>query len=257
MKKWPLFLLIALFFSACGDAWIPISIDQTLGEQAKDEILNDKYTYKILTKEECPQTYLLLEDLRNQILENGNLSHKNDFTWEIKIIEDDSVLNAFCVPGGYIFVYTGLIKYLNSKAALAGVLGHEMAHADRRHSTKQMAKQLGLSVLLQYVLGIDQSSLLNLGANLLGLSFSRSDESEADNKSVEYLYNTEIDARGAAFFFEQLQHESNKDLVPEFISTHPNPENRIENIYAKWKELGAKKGNRYELEYNSAIQDLP
>ena len=257
MKKWPFLLLIALIFSACGNTWIPISIDQTLGEQAKDGIIQDPANYKILEEQDCPNTYKMLEELRDKILKNGNLTHKNDFTWEIKIIQDDSVLNAFCVPGGYIFIYTGLIKYLNSKAAIAGVLGHEMAHADQRHSTKQMAKQLGLSVLLQYVLGIDHSSLLNLGINLLTLSFSRADESEADYKSVEYLNGTDIDSRGAAFFFEQLIDETNKEVAPEFISTHPNPENRIENIYAKWKELGAKKGNRYELDYQSTIQDLP
>lgn len=257
MKKWPLLLLIVAFLSACGNSWIPISIDQTLGEQARNQIIEDPSNYKILDEQDCPHTYQMLEELRDKILENGNLAHKNDFTWEIKIIEDDSVLNAFCVPGGYIFIYTGLIKYLNSKAALAGVLGHEMAHADKRHSTNQMAKQLGLSVLLQYVLGIDQSSLLNLGANLITLSFSRGDESEADYKSVEYLNNTDLDARGAALFFEKLKADNNTDRIPEFISTHPNPENRIENIYAKWKELGAKKGNRYELEYQSTIQDLP
>jgi predicted Zn-dependent protease len=131
-----------------------------------------------------------------------------------------------------------------------------MAHADLRHSTKQLVQNLGLSLFIQYVLGVDQSSLINMGANLLSLSFSRSDESDADMRSVEYLTKTNYDPRGAAFFFEKIEKEQNEHPSLEFINTHPNPDNRVKKIYEKWKELGGKKGELQKEKYKKIIQDL-
>ena len=68
---------------------------------------------------------------------------------DLRIIHDDSTLNAFCTPGGYIYIYTGILKFLDSEDEFAGVLGHEIAHADLRHSTRQMTKQYGVQILLR------------------------------------------------------------------------------------------------------------
>jgi predicted Zn-dependent protease len=190
-------------------------------------------------------------------LASGKVKHSKDFNWELKIIKDDSVLNAFCLPGGYIYVYTGLMKYLDSEDALAGVLGHEMAHADLRHGTTQMVKNMGLSLGLQLIFGGDASQLINIGANLISLSFSRGDEKEADMRSVEYLYETELDARGTGIFFDKLQKEGKDAGVIEFLSTHPNPENRVEEINRKWKELGGKKGKNNKEAYQKMLKSLP
>jgi predicted Zn-dependent protease len=95
-----------------------------------------------------------------------------------------------------------------------------------------------------------------MGANLLSLSFSRSDESDADMRSVEYLGKTNYDPRGAAFFFEKIEKEQNEHPSLEFINTHPNPDNRVKKIYEKWKELGGKKGELQKETYKKIIQDL-
>jgi len=75
--------------------------------------------------------------------------HKDDFAWQVKIIDDPETLNAFATPGGYIYVYTGLIKFLDTEDQLAGVMGHEIAHADLRHSTRQMTSSYGVSYRTQ------------------------------------------------------------------------------------------------------------
>ncbi len=252
-------LWAVVLFSSCGKKiieYVPLSIDNTLGEQADYQFSNGQIGL-VLSPEDYPESYEHLNRIKDKILESGNVKHKEDFPWEVRIIHDDSVLNAFCIPGGYIYVYTGIIKYLDSEDALAGVLAHEIAHADLRHGTSQMLQNLGIGFVLQSILGIDNSSLLNLGVNLIGLSFSRADESDADMNSVIYLYPTEYDARGAKIFFEKIQKDDKNPGIPEFISTHPDPENRVEKIVKKWKELGGKKGKKFVGEYSDFKNSLP
>ena len=136
-----------------------------------------------------------------------------------------------------MFVYTGLIKFLQAKDDFVGVVGHEMAHADLRHSTQQLTQQYGVVTLLDLILGDDRELLRNVLGTLLSLQFSRSDESQADEFSVIYLCETEYAANGAAGFFEQLINQG-ASSPPEFLSTHPNPENRVMDIHTEAEERG-------------------
>jgi predicted Zn-dependent protease len=257
MRNTGIVFILVLLFSSCGGSWIPHELDLMLGKQSKTFIEENTSQFKIIEPEEAPYAYERIEAIRDEILASGLVENKDKFNWELRIVQDDSVLNAFCLPGGYIYVYTGLIKYLNSEAALAGVIGHEMAHADQRHSVQQMVKNMGLGLLTQYIFGVDNSGLVNIGANLLSLSFSRNDESEADALSVKYLYQTNYDARGAAHFFEQIEKDQKNEGMLEFASTHPNPENRVQEIEKYWQELGAKKGELFEVRYQKIKSSLP
>jgi predicted Zn-dependent protease len=167
-------------------------------------------------------------------------------------------LNAFCTPGGYIYVYSGIIKYLDNEAEFAGVMGHEMAHAARRHSTQQMTKAYGLEILISVVLGENPNMIAQMAADIAAgvaeLAFSRADEYEADEYSVRYLYETTYDARGVAGFFEKI---NGSPHPPQFLSTHPNPENRIEKITEVWQSLGGKTGQEYVAEYQQFKNSLP
>lgn len=231
------FLLTAvsapLLFCGCskdeGFNIFSIQDDVTLGLQVKDEIAAKPGEYPILDRSAYAASYAYLEQMKQTILNSGQVTHKDDFAWELYIVRDDNVQNAFCTPGGYIYIYTGLIKYLDDASSLAGVMGHEMAHADKRHSTEQMTKQYGLSVLLDVVLGKNQGMLSQIAQSLVTLQFSRTDETEADTYSVKYLCPTKYEANGAAKFFEKIEAGGGAS-VPEFLSTHPNPDNRISNI---------------------------
>ena len=177
--------------------------------------------------------YLKVEAIRDSIIKSDELRFGDDFAWEVKIIKQD-VLNAFAAPGGFIYVYTGLIEFLESEDHFAGVMVHEVADADRRHTVNQQAKNAGVSLLFSALLG-DESAITSLATGLLSLRHSRVDESDADEWSVRYLCSTTYKANGAAGFFRQIEGGSSQ---PEFLSTHPNPENRVENIDQMSDDLG-------------------
>jgi predicted Zn-dependent protease len=183
------------------------------------------------------RAYALLDPIVNRVLNSGQLQHRNDFVWDVKIIRDPNTLNAFATPGGHIYVFSGLIDFLDHEDELAGVLGHEIAHADRRHTSQMLQKQYGISVLLNLLSGDNPNQLAQIAAGLGQLSFSRDYEREADDYSVVYLNGTNYySCDGAAGFFikAQAQGQSNP---PVFLSTHPDPDNRVQAIQAKAAQL--------------------
>lgn len=255
---WIFFLL---FLSACqskdGDFNVfSAEDDVNFGKQYAVQIQNDPGNFPLLDEQEYPEVYQTVRSITQSITQSKHLYYPDDFTWEVHIIKSDSVMNAFCTPGGYIYVYTGLIKFLDSEDQLAGVLGHEIAHADLRHSTEQMSKQYGIGLLLRLIFG-SSSTLGDIAGSLANLGFSRSDETEADMQSVIYLNDTEYDPRGVARFFQKLEARGETLGPLQFLSTHPNPENRVEKIFDKWKSLGSKKGKTYELRYAKLKRSLP
>lgn len=215
-----------------------IEDDKALGEQLKQEIAANPQEFPIMSRSQYPEAYAYLDQVVQKVFSSNRFLHKDDFNWEFFLIKDDSVLNAFAGPGGKVYIYTGIILYLDSGHHFAGVMGHEMAHADRRHVTDQLTKQYGISLLLDIVLGQNQSVLTDIAANLAFLSFSRGAESEADEYSVKYLCPTDYKADGAAGFFAKLIALQQAGNTPEFLSTHPSPENRVQDIRAQAVEEG-------------------
>jgi predicted Zn-dependent protease len=153
-------------------------------------------------------------------------------------------------------VYTGIIKFLSAENEFAGVLGHEIAHADERHSTQALTKAYGIDVLFSILLGDNQGTLSEIAKSLISLSYSRDNETESDKRSIEYLNPTAYDARGVARFFEKII-ASGGGSGPQFLSTHPNPDNRVEAIMAYWETLGSKTGETYETRYKQFQNSLP
>jgi predicted Zn-dependent protease len=253
---------VSMFFSSCTDAdgdfnLFTLEDDKKLGSQVEEEIAANPAEYPILSESAYPEAYGHLRRITNTILNSGKVQYKDEFLWKTYIIHDDDVLNAFCTPGGYIYVYTGLIKYLDQETHLAGVLGHEIAHADKRHSTDAMTRQYGLSVLLDVVFGQDNGALARIALEIKELSYSRKAESESDEFSVIYLYPTEFQGNGAAGFFQKLLDQGGGGGVPEFLSTHPSPDNRVEAINAKWQELGGQTKTDNTSRYNDFKASLP
>lgn len=231
--------------------------DIALGLSVVNEIKSKPTQYPILDSVKYAAAYNHIYRIRNNVLNSGKVYYKNTFPWTVRIIQDDKTLNAFCTPGGYIYFYTGLIKYLDNETQLAGVMGHEIAHADRRHSAGQMLKQYGAIALLQILTGGDPGLLSQLAINLIALKFSRDDETQADDYSVRYLYPTVYDPRGAKFFFEKIS-SSGGTALPEFLSTHPNPDNRVENITKMWECLGKRSdGQNFDARYQEFKNSLP
>lgn len=244
-------LSAVLLFSACKDGRginvFTVSQDKQLGAQLKTEIMANPAKYPILPFVGNEKAYNYMYAMRDQILKSPKIKYKNQFTWELHIIKDDKTLNAFAAPGGFMCVYTGLIKYLEHADHLAGVLGHEIAHADQRHSTQAMTKAYGVTALLTVVTGGKSSILAEMAAGLTQLSFSRNHEKDADSHSVDYLCGSIYAADGAAGFFEKLVSSGQAGGTPAFLSTHPNPGNRVQAIKAK----AIKSGCSTKLNQNS------
>lgn len=155
---------------------------------------------------------------------------------------DSPVVNAFALPGGYVYVTRGLVAYLENEAQLAVVLGHEIAHVAARHSSQQALTQrvgrigvLGGAILGQELLGVSAGSLAQLGqvaTRLLFLSYSREDERESDRLGVEYALGAGYRASEGAGFFSVLRRmgEDREGSLPSFLSTHPDPGGREDRI---------------------------
>ncbi len=248
-----------LSFAGCkkggGLNFFSIEDDKTFGAQMETEIAANPAEYPLLDRTQYASAYAYLDGLKQNILNGGKLEHANDFVWKLYIIRDDATQNAFCTPGGYIYVYTGLIKYLDNASSLAGVLGHEMAHADRRHSTQQLTTAYGLDLLVQVVAGTtNQGQLAEIAASLSSLAFSRDHEKDADTHSVIYLCPTQYRADGAADFFEKII-ASGAQQPPAFLSTHPNPDNRVTNIHTQKDNLSADPGCNGNISGTSETND--
>jgi predicted Zn-dependent protease len=175
--------------------------------------------------------------------EIARVSHRPNLPYQLKIV-DSSVVNAFAVPGGYIYFTRGILAYLNNEAELVGVMGHELGHVAARHSAEQISRAqlanvgLGLGMILvpelRYV-----SDLAQFGVGLLFLKFSRDDERQADDLGVEYSSKLGYDATQMADFFDSLarmEPSSSRSGLPEWFSTHPNPVDREEAVDRKAEE---------------------
>lgn len=164
-------------------------------------------------------------------------SERPNLPWEFHVV-DDAAVNAFALPGGFIYVTRGLMTSINNEAELATVLGHEIGHVTYRHSVQQISKaqlaQLGLgigSILSSDIARFGQ--LASAGLSILFLKYGRDAENQADQAGFRYALNQNYDVREMTDVFETLNRvsgASNAGKLPEWLSTHPNPENRIKRI---------------------------
>lgn len=239
-KKLLVSLFIALFsmlsFNQCSDNSISdfnlfsISDDVQLGTQLDQEIRVNQQEYPILNDAEATS---YVQDIMNQIINSPLIQYKGQFSYKVTLINTNTI-NAFATPGGFIYVYKGLLKYIDNEATLAAILAHEVAHAERRHSTQRMTKAYGLQVLLGVVLGNSPSTIEAIAGNLFsGLSLmynSREDEYEADEYSFKYLQSTIWYPGAGKFFFEKIGGQANSSELEELFSTHPLDQKRIDAL---------------------------
>lgn len=176
---------------------------------------------------------------------NGMEAEVRNFAWEFNLVKDDQV-NAFCMPGGKIVVYEGLLKLVSSDDELAVVVGHEVAHAVAKHSNERMSQQLmtqyGAQILTQ-ALSNKSAAIQKAGSTIYGLGaqygvtlpFSRKHESEADYMGLIFMTMAGYDPNVAITFWQKMS--TGGASVPEFMSTHPSDATRIKDIQKILPEL--------------------
>jgi predicted Zn-dependent protease len=208
-----------------------------------------------LGKEADPQIiaqFGLYEDsvIQNFLRTKGNqmtaISHRPKLEYGFRVL-DSEVINAFAVPGGYVYFTRGILAHFNSEADFAGVLGHEIGHITHRHGVAQQRNailgQLGIIAGIIIVPELARfAETASTGLQLLFLKYSRDAEREADELGVEYSSKVGYDAKQMALFFSTLERKSagtEAAELPEFLSTHPNPANRnttVSQLADEWKK---------------------
>lgn len=178
----------------------------------------------------------------------GELAAKTErpnLPWEFHIVDDPAV-NAFALPGGYIFITRGILANFNSEAELASVLGHEIGHVTARHSVEQMSRaqlaQVGLGVAMIASEDFrDYVGIAQMGVGVLFLKFSRDDENQADHLGLRYMMRGNFEADEMPRVFDMLRRQSEiagGGRLPEWQSTHPSPEHRMAKLRREIEKLG-------------------
>ena len=240
IKKITFSVILALLFIGCTKAPITgrsqfIMVNEAeemqLGLQSEKEILK---TQKISHN---PQQNAMVKRVGLRI---ANVTGKKNFKWEFFVIDKDKEANAFCLPGGKVFVYSGLFKYIANDAELAAVLGHEIGHAIARHGAERMSSgmlaQAGGQVLQSVMVGRGnpQNTAMVMGAFGIGtqlgvmLPHSRKQEYEADHIGLVLMAKAGYNPHSALTFWEKFAKSG--ETPPEYLSTHPAPAHRIATL---------------------------
>ncbi|MEM1246027.1 MAG: M48 family metallopeptidase [Acidobacteriota bacterium] len=186
-------------------------------------------------------------DAIGERLVRGTAAAQTPYRFEFHVLADERTVNAFALPGGQVFITYALLSRLETEGQVAAVLGHEIGHVVGRHSAERVAKQelmqglTGAAVMATYdpASGGGQMSaaMAAMVANVVQMKFGRGDELQSDRLGVEFAAQVGYDPRAAVRVMEILAEASGAGRQPEFFSTHPNPDNRIERILQAVQEI--------------------
>lgn len=220
--------------------YMSTSQELSLGREAYAEQMKDA---KKITS---GPTYQMVTQVCQRIAASAERLHPEatqGFEWEFTLVDDDATVNAWCLPGGKIAIYTGLLKAADNEARLAAVVGHEAAHAIARHGGERMSQQMTAQILLQGAgvgmsfssmnPGLQQTTLAALGlGSQVGvlLPFSRAQESEADELGLYIAADAGYDPREAVQLWKNMGALSGGSAPPEWLSTHPADTTRIARL---------------------------
>ena len=213
------------------------SDEVTLGAKFQSEILADTKNYPLYTKNAEVVHYI---DTLGQAIVRAQRDRK-DLSFTFQVIDNDAVINAFCVPAGHVFIYTGLLKAAQSGAEVAGVLAHEIGHVTMRHGVNRLVQQYGVEFVNQIVFGSNAATtgmIAGLLENMLFLKFSRVDEYQADSCGAAYVLLHGYNPYGMTNFFQTLLSKYG-DSPMETFSDHPNTSERIKRLQGLIGKMGS------------------
>jgi predicted Zn-dependent protease len=213
-----------------ADVLVPPEQEKQIGLQVKEQ-LETKEHIRYLQE---PQVNAYVQEVAGKILVHAR-KDRPEVEWTVRVIDDPKTVNAFATPGGYLYVYSGLLLAADDTAEVAGVLAHEAGHVVGRHSARQMVNAFGLQAVLSIALGKNPNGAAQLAAGLAGktalLAHGRSEEIEADEYGARYSSAAGYDPRGIATFFEKLEKGGGSQPGwATLFSTHPATPDRIEKV---------------------------
>jgi beta-barrel assembly-enhancing protease len=220
---------------------LPISVEEKLGNEMYEGFVND-YT---INEEKSKQLNLFFKELH----------YPSEYNIKLHVI-DDKMINAFAMPGGNIVVFQGILDSMKSHTELAALLGHELTHINHKHTTKSIFRSLSGYFLFSMIFGDASGIFATIADNtnqLMGMSFSRDLETEADVASAKMMKNSGIDIRGMSDLFGKLDDPGINKNILKFISSHPITEDRI--AYAK-KERATQTNIKEHKELEEIFQKM-
>lgn len=252
-----IFLTILLLIPSCAVNPVTGKKQVMLMTESQEIALGAQYNPSVISTFGEYNDDELLTFIKEKGAEMGKISHRPNLEYHFKVL-DSPVINAFAVPGGYIYFTRGILAQFNNEAELIGVMGHEMGHVTARHSASlQTKQQIGQILLMGGMIASEEfrqfANYAAQGMELLFLKFSRDNEREADRLGVEYASKIGYDANKMADFFnvlDKMSMGSEHAGVPTFLSTHPDPGDRynsVKNQTAEWQ----KNLNRTDWKVNS------
>ena len=255
-----LFALLGIFCSGCDTNVISGESRLMLYTEAEEIEIGSKYAPEIEKemggKIADPQLQSYINNIGQKIVA---VSHRPDLKFYFAALNDKQT-NAFALPGGYVFITKGMLEKLSTEAQLAGILGHEITHVVARHSMAAMSRDGLVSAALSAASSAANapagvSTIAGVTQQIIGMSFSRENEVEADKTGMDYMYKAGYDPYGMVETMEILQSLSAGGQQIEFFSTHPIPENRkqylLERISSNYHDMSnLQKG---QTEYGNSV----
>ena len=208
---------------------VSIEQDRELGNQAYGDFLSQAQV-----NDAHPQA-AMVQRVVDRLVPVAQADLPIAFDWEVHVIQDDQTANAWCLPGGKMAVYTGILPLTQDEAGLAVVMAHEIGHAVARHGTERMSQQQGVDTVLAYAGGEyglqDYAAYAGAALNLMVfLPWGRKQELEADHIGLIYMARAGYDPRAAVGFWTRMAAASGGGAPPEFLSTHPSDDTRVSQI---------------------------
>ncbi|MGM0519861.1 MAG: M48 family metallopeptidase [Campylobacterota bacterium] len=246
LKKIVLLVLTLSFIVGCTQKTPYTNRSQMIFMSQKEELsLGEKSYNEVLKKEEVIKNTKDANLVKQVGKKIANVANKPSFNWEFNLVKNDEI-NAFCLPGGKVVVYTGILKIAKNEDQLATVIAHEVAHALARHGAERVSSamlQQGVQAVGNIVLQTAAPEYTNIfnqaygvGTNLaIMLPYSRLQESEADEIGIYLMAKAGYDLDEAVKFWENMSKSSKESI--EFLSTHPSNKTRIENLIKLIKKI--------------------
>jgi predicted Zn-dependent protease len=237
----PAVALLALVAGACSsqaaaEALVSPEEENMLGAELKAELERGTPEMPAIRYLQDPELRSYILGLAGKVVGLGRAA-RPEFTWNVEVIDDPTQVNAFATPGGYLYVYSGLLRAADNEAEVIGVMGHEVGHVLERHFAQQLVKTYTVQGVIAIALGKDPSALGQLAAAVLAqgylLSHSRAAETEADEDGARLASKAGYDPNGLVSFFAKLEMmQGSSPAILKYLMGHPPPADRQAHVRA-------------------------
>jgi beta-barrel assembly-enhancing protease len=219
---------------AAAEILISPEEENMLGQQIKADLEKGTMEMPPIRYLQDPELRSYILGLAQKVVDLGK-KQRPEFTWSVEVIDDPGQVNAFATPGGYLYVFTGLLRAADNEAEVVGVMGHEVGHVLRRHYAQQLVKTYTLQGLIAIALGQDPGVVAQLAAGILAqgylLAHSREAETQADEVGARLTSQAMYDPHALATFFAKLEMlQGETPAVLKYLMGHPPPADRRKHI---------------------------